>query len=138
LRVGVPRSKTLQHHQATALDARVGGLDRGGHEVREGHVGDEPTALLHLEQRLLVLSPLHDPHLAAQQPRLDADVRNRLGQRECAAQDRLSVGAGSRGHVTPDLRGGAALANRREGEVLRKVADRGACIDPRQFERDER
>ena len=39
----------FQNHHATALDARVVGVDGGGDEVGEGDVGDEAAALVHLQ-----------------------------------------------------------------------------------------
>ena len=77
----------LEDDDAAALDPRVVGVDRGGREVGEAHVGDEPGALLHLEQRLPALRPLGDADLAAEQAGLDADVGQRLGQAEGAAPD---------------------------------------------------
>jgi hypothetical protein len=38
---------------ARSLDAVVAGIDGGGYEVRESHVGDEASALLHLQHGLL-------------------------------------------------------------------------------------
>ena len=40
----------FEDHDATALDARIVGVDGGGDEVGEGDVGDEAAALVHLQQ----------------------------------------------------------------------------------------
>ena len=85
----------FQNHHATALDARVVGVDRGGDKVGEGDVGDEAAALVHLQHRLLAVFPLGNAHFAAQHAGVDADVGDGLGEREGAAPG-LAVFAGLR------------------------------------------
>ena len=98
----------LQDDHAAALDARVVGVDGGGDEVGETHVGDEAAALVDLQDRLLALFPLGHADLAAEHAGIDADVGQRLGQGEGAAPD-LAVLAGLRragqAHVMVDCSG---------------------------------
>ena len=42
----------FQNYDAASLDALIAGIDRGGNKVRAGNVGDEASALLHLQHRL--------------------------------------------------------------------------------------
>jgi hypothetical protein len=131
----------LEHHHAGALDARVVGIDGGRDEVGERHVGDEAAALVDVEHRFGALGPLGDAHLPVQQARLDAYVRNRLGQAECAAPDLPVVARLRRARarqVERPLLGRAALVDGREREVTGEAAGGGARVDPRELERDER
>ena len=47
-----PRITLLQNDDAASLDLLVGRLHRRGDEVGEAHVGDEASALIHLQHRL--------------------------------------------------------------------------------------
>ncbi|OPZ04152.1 MAG: hypothetical protein BWZ08_02760 [candidate division BRC1 bacterium ADurb.BinA292] len=127
----------LQNHHAAPLDARVVRLDRRGDERGETHVGDEPAALFDFKGWLHIRRPVMDPHLSAQDARIDADKRDRLGQRERAAlAPRRARHDGA--HVGRFLFRRAALVDRRERQVAGQAACRRAGIDPRQFERQHR
>src|SRR5271166_2632318 len=74
----------LENDHATALDARVVGVHRGGDKVGEGDVGDEASALVDLEPGLFAVWPLGDAELAAQHAGVDAHVWDGLSQGEGA------------------------------------------------------
>ena len=143
--VGVPRSQSagvgfFEDDHATALDARVVGIDGGGDDVGEAHVGDEAAALVDLQHRFLAVLPLGDAHLAAQHAGFDADKRDRLGEGEGGA-DLLAVFAGlgrsGQRHVVGALLRRAALVDGGEAEVAGQAAGGGAGIHPGQLEGDQ-
>ena len=117
-------------------DARIVGIDRGGDEVGERHVGDEAAALIHLQNRLAAFRPMGDAHLAAQDSGIHADVGQRLGERECAAPGRAILtgsGRGATAHVSEALFGRAALVNGSQRQASGEAAGSGPGIHPRQF-----
>ena len=131
----------LEDDETGGLDARVAGVDRGGDEVREPHVRDEPAALLDLEHRLLPLLPLRDAHLPGEHAGIDADVGDGLGERERGAPGpAILAGLRWRGerHVVAHLLRRAALVDRRQPQEPGERARRGARVDPGELERGER
>ena len=108
----------FDNHDAGSLNALVTGVNRGGDEVGEAHVGDEASALLDVEHRLFAIFPFRDAGLAAQHAGIDPDIRNRFGETERATLH-FAVFPGLRGngqrHVMQDLLGSAALVNGGEG-----------------------
>ena len=130
------RVSLFQNHHATALDARVVGVHRGGNKIGERNAGNEAAALVHLEHRFLAVFPIGDAHFAAHHAGVDAHVRNGLGQREGAAPG-LAVFTRLRRSgellVAGDLLQCAALVNGREREKSCQARGRRAAIDPREF-----
>ncbi len=126
----------FENDDATALDARIVGVDGGGDEVGEGDAGDEAAALVDLQQRLLAVFPLGDAQLAAQHAGVDADVGDGLGEREGAAPG-LAVFTGLRRSgerlVAGDLLRRAALVDGREREKSGQAGGGRAAIDPGQL-----
>ena len=140
-RIEDTRIALFEDDHATAADPFVGAIHGRGDEVGEAHVGDESAAFVHLEQWFLTIRPLGDTDLAAEDIGFDADEGQRLGQSESAAPGGAIL-AGSRrcrlGHVGNALFGRTAFVNRRQSQVSRQAAGRGAGVDPGQFEGDHR
>ena len=132
------RVPLFEDHHAGALETRVVGIHRGGDEVGEAHVGDEPAALAHLQDRLAAFRPLDDANPAGQHAGLDADKRNRLGEGERAAPGDLARGWSRQGHVVISLLLGAALVDGRQRKTARQRTRRRAGIYPGQFVRNQR
>ena len=132
------RIPLFEDHHAGALEARVVGIHRGGDEVCEAHVGDEPAALAHLQNRLAAFRPIHDADPAGQHTGLDADEGNRLGQGERAAPGSLTRGWSRQGHVVIPLLLGATLMDGRQRETAGQRARRRPGVYPGQFVRDQR
>ena len=122
------RVPLLQDDHAAALDALVGAIDRGRHEVGEVHVRDEPAALVDLQHRLLAVLPLGNPDLARQHARCR---RRRTAAARSARSAARQISPPFRGHGAGQvgllLLGRAALVNRRQ----RRGGWRGCTSPPR-------
>ena len=132
-RAAIPRAGVVlvENDHATRLDPRIGGFNGRGDKVRITHVRDEPAAFVHLQNRLLAIFPVGNAHFAIEQAGLDADVGQRLGQRERAAPGLFAGPGAGMGHVKFALLRCATLVNRREREVAGHAAGRRAGIHPR-------
>ena len=144
--VGVPRSKvpgspSSRMTMQVPLMRRVVGINGGGDEVGEAHVGDEAAALFHLQQRLLPVLPFGDAHLAASMP-VSTPTKGIGSVRQKAPRQWRAVLAGLGGaaqrHVVGALLGGAALVNGRQAEASGQAAGGRAGIHPGQLEGDQR
>ena len=131
------RVSLFQNHHATALDARVVGVHRGGDKVGEGNAGNEAAALVNLQHRFLAVFPVGHAHLAAHHAGVDAHVGDGLSQCEGAAPG-LAIFTGLRRSgellVAKDLLRRAALVNWRERQKSCQARSRRAAIHPRKLE----
>src|SRR6266704_2407097 len=75
----------FEDDHATAFDPSVSRIDGGRNEVRMADVGDEASALIHLELRLFAFLPFCDCNFSAKHAGLDPDIRNGFGQCERTA-----------------------------------------------------
>ena len=80
-----PRVAFLEDDHAASLDPRISGINRDRHDIGKPHVGDEPAAFVHLQQRFLSVHPFGHPDLAAEHAGLDPNKWERLRQGECGA-----------------------------------------------------
>ena len=127
------RITLFQDDHAASLDSVIARVNGGGHKVRESNVGDETTALLHLEDGLFPRLPFDDTDLAVKHAGVYADIGNRLGQAERAAPG-LAILAGLWGsrkfHVTILLFRGAALVNRCQSKTSGEAGGGSASVHP--------
>ena len=121
----------LHDHHAAALDAVVAGVDGHGDVVGDRDVGDEATALLDAQLRLLALLPLGHAHAPAEDARIDAHVGKRLRERERPAPRlaRLVAGRAAR-HVVGLLLVRTELGDRTHREAVHERGRRGAVVHP--------
>ena len=105
-------------------------------KLAKRNVGDEPAALVHLQQGLFAVVPFGHAHLAAQHAGIDADVGDGLGEarRRARACDLRRAAEAQRGSCSVRLLGRAALMDRREGQESGEARRRGSAIDPCQLE----
>jgi len=131
----------FQDHEATALDARVVGVDCGGDEVGEGDVGDEAATLVHLQPGFFAILPLGNAHLAVQHAGVDAHVGDGFGEHEGAAPGLAVLSRLRRSGqrlVVGDLLLGAALVNGRESQEAGEAGGGRAAVHPGQLEGRQR
>ncbi len=131
----------LDDHDAGTLDAIVAGVHGGGHEVRKSHVGNEPSALFHAQQRLFTVCPFLNAQLPVQDAGINTHIGNRLRKAERSAQ-RLAVLSRSwrdcERHVAGALFCRTALMNRGQRQASGQAAGGGSGVNPREFERGQR
>ena len=134
------RVSLLENHHAGGFDARVTGVHRGGEHVGDGHVGQEATALLDVQHRLLTLFPTGHGDAAAEHAGIHADVGQRLGEGEGGAP-RLTVFAGLRrgtgAHILLALLGRPLLDDRAEAEIVDQAGGGGAAVNPGEFKGEQ-
>src|ERR1019366_4340782 len=85
----------LKNDDATAFDLRIVRCHSSGDKVCECDVGDEAPALVDLQPRLLAIFPFGNADLSVEHARVDADVRNGLGEHKRSAP-RLALFTGPR------------------------------------------
>ena len=94
-----------------------------------------------MQQRFVAIFPIRHAHFAGEHSGLDADKRNRLGQRKRRA-DLFARFARLERRGTADiflaLLRRAAFVNRREAKIARQTAGGRAGIHPREFKREQR
>ncbi len=134
-----PGVSFFQDDHAGALDPLIVRIDGRGDYVRKAHVGNEPAALLDLQNGFLAVLPFHDPDFPSQHPGFDADEGDGLGEREGGA-DLLAVLAGfewrGQGQVMIPLLRGAALMNGRQAKVAGQAGRCRSGIHPGKLEGD--
>ena len=140
--VGVPRSKmpgSPSSRMTTQLPLMRGSseLHRGGDEVGEGDAGNEPAALVHLQQRFFTLLPFGDADAATHHAGIDADVGNGLGEGEGAAPGLAiftGLRRGSESLVVRNLFARAAFVNGGESEKAGEAGSGCSAVNPGEFE----